>query len=140
MNNYNYPALDENDDNGTMPENVATLANAIVGHRIVSVERDVTVKDRGSYRCEIGTALVLDNGKRVVLVDTDDCCAYTSLRGVIDKLPETDHIITAVRPDDSYTKWHILADLGEVLELQVGWSSGNPFYYGYGFDIVVEDA
>jgi hypothetical protein len=25
------------------------------------------------------------------------------------------------------------------MQLKVGWSCGNPFYYGYGFDIQVED-
>lgn len=37
-----------------------------------------------------------------------------------------------------FTKWHIYADMGDVMELDVEWSCGNPFYYGYGFDIVVE--
>jgi hypothetical protein len=27
--------------------------------------------------------------------------------------------------------------MGDVLELQVGWSPGNPFYYAYGFHIDV---
>ena len=39
-----------------------------------------------------------------------------------------------------YTRWHIYADLGDVLELTVGWSCGNPFYYGYGFYIDVVPA
>lgn len=30
-------------------------------------------------------------------------------------------------------------DMGDVLELNVGWSSGNPFYYAYGFNIRVTD-
>jgi len=36
-----------------------------------------------------------------------------------------------------YQTWHIYADWGDVLKLEVGWSCGNPFYYGYGFDIDV---
>ena len=39
---------------------------------------------------------------------------------------------------DGFTRWHIYADMGDVLELEVGWSCGNPFYYGYGFNITVE--
>jgi hypothetical protein len=51
-----------------------------------------------------------------------------------------DHIITGVGTTGGYTTWHIYADMGDVLELSVGWSSGNPFYYGYGFDISVVEA
>lgn len=80
------------------------------------------------------------DGRKVVLSNTDDCCAYTALDGLVEHLPTTDHVITAVKADQDFERWHIIADLGEVLELQVGWSSGNPFCYGYGFDIDVVDA
>lgn len=136
-----YPAevLDENyDDDGTMPENVAELASHVIGRKIVKVEKGVSVPSRW-YGTTSGTALVLDNGKRVVLVDTDDCCAYTALEDVILNLDKIDHAILGVGTTDGYTKWHIYADLGDVVELQVGWSCGNPFYYGYGFDIAVID-
>lgn len=32
------------------------------------------------------------------------------------------------------------AVVGDVMELEVGWSCGNPFYYGYGFSINVVPA
>ena len=32
------PSVGEDDDNGTMPENIATLEAAVVGHRIVTAE------------------------------------------------------------------------------------------------------
>ena len=38
---------------------------------------------------------------------------------------------------DDFQTWHIYCDLGDILELDVAWSCGNPFYYGYGFDIDV---
>lgn len=120
-----------------MPDNVAALSNAVVGHRIVSaVQQDV----KGRWRAiEQGLVLTLDNGKRVVLMDTDDCCAYTELEAFLLHPEAVDHVILGVGTTDKYTTWHIFADMGDVLELTVGWSCGNPFYYGYGFDITVED-
>lgn len=137
-----YPPVVGDDDDGTMPDNVATLADAIVGHRIVKVERNVesTVTRWGrDYKETTALVLTLDTGRRVSLSSGGDCCAYTDLENLIEHLPATDHVITAVRPNDNYTTWHVLADMGEVLELQVGWSCGNPFYYAYGFEIAVRD-
>ena len=74
-----------------------------------------------------------------MLVDTDDCCAYTDLEEIILNLDKIDHAILGVGTTEGYTKWHIYADLGDVVEMQVGWSCGNPFYYGYGFEIAVVD-
>lgn len=128
------------EDDGTMPENVAALASEIVGHKIVEVRKNMRAKHPYYSWHEMGTGLVLDNGKIVVLIDTSDCCAYTELQEVIEHLPLADHVITNVTPEEDYDTWHIFADLGEVLELKVGWSSGNPFYYGYGFCISVVDA
>lgn len=136
-----YPTeiLDNNEDDGTMPENVEELAGHVVGRRIVAVETSIRVP--GSYYGrKSGTALVLDNGKRVVLADDGDCCAYTSLNDIVLNLDKIDHVITGVGTTDGYTTWHIYADLGDVVEMKVGWSCGNPFYYGYGFDISVIDA
>ena len=41
MSNSPYPpeTLGSDDDNGTMPENVATLAETVIGHRIVAAEQ-----------------------------------------------------------------------------------------------------
>lgn len=142
-----YPAeqLGDDDDDGTMPANVAELAEAVVGRRIVSVEQGATLPDgltKWGWRSadEGVTLLTLDDGRRVYLCDTDDCCAYTALEGVIKHLDQIDHMITGVGTTNGFTKWHIYADMGDVLELSVGWSAGNPFYYGYGFDIYVKDA
>lgn len=83
------------------------------------------------------SGITLDNGEKVLLADTSDCCAYTSLESFLLHPERVDHIITGVGTTDKYQRWHIYADLGDVLELEVGWSAGNPFYYGYGFDIHV---
>ena len=72
-----------------------------------------------------------------LLANTNDCCAYTELEAFLLHPERVDHIIMGVGTTDTYTRWHIYADLGDVLELTVGWSCGNPFYYGYGFDIDV---
>lgn len=141
---YPEETLGEDDDDGTMPENVEELRKAVVGHRIVSVDKGVTatVVDylwRGKpYRQEhTGTQITLDNGEKVLLVDSGDCCACTELELFLLHYDKVDHIITGVGTTGEYTKWHIYADAGDVLELTVGWSCGNPFYYGYGFDIYV---
>lgn len=138
---YPEELLGDDEDNGTMPENVAELSSAVVGHRIVRVEENaaVPVSTEWCSRAVTGTALTLDDGTRVFLVDTDDCCAYTELKAFMLHPERVDHVITGVGTTDGYTQWHIYADLGDVLELTVGWSPGNPFYYGYGFNIRVSD-
>jgi hypothetical protein len=133
---YPVETLGEDDDDGTMPENVAELEKAVVGRRIVRAGKEETETRWG------GTAtafvLTLDDGTRVSLVDTSDCCAYTDLEDFFAHPEMVDHAITGVGTSEGYTKWHIYADFGDVLRLDVGWSPGNPFYYGYGFDIAVE--
>jgi hypothetical protein len=74
-----------------------------------------------------------------VLANTDDCCAYTDLEDFLLHADRIQHVITGVGTTGEYTTWHVFADMGDVLEMKVGWSAGNPFYYGYGFDIAVED-
>jgi hypothetical protein len=136
---YPVEVLGEDDDDGTMPANVAELADAVVGHRIVGVEQGVEVK--GCYwGTDTATVITLDNGKRVNLIDGDDCCAYTALEKFLLHPDRVDHVITGVGTTGGYSTWHIYADFGDVLELEVGWSCGNPFYYAYGFSITVTDA
>lgn len=140
MSEAKYPieVLGEWDDDGTMPGNVETLTEAVVGRRIVSAEHR-ELPGRYSWSSRRAFILTLDDGRRVVMRDTDDCCAYTELEAFLLHPERVDHVITGVGTTEGYTKWHIYADLGDVLELSVGWSSGNPFYYGYGFDIAVEE-
>lgn len=124
-----YPAetVHDDEDDGTMPENVAALAQAVVGHRIVNAEQE-----SGQF------VLTLDTGARVKLRDTSDCCAFTDLEAFLLHPDRVDHAITGVGTTEGFTKWHIYADFGDVVEMDVGWSCGNPFYYAYGFDIAVE--
>jgi hypothetical protein len=136
--NYPVEELDPDYDDGTMPDNVATLADVVVGHRIVSAEKK-TVPNGNYWGRQEATVITLDNGKKVLLRDTDDCCAYTSLEKFLLHPENIDHIIMGVGTTDGYSKWHIYADFGDIMEMEVGWSSGNPFYYGYGFDIEVVD-
>ncbi len=142
---YPREVLDGDDDDGTIVENVDALASDVIGHRIVKVEQGkyagkLLMGDNGFIEPGHGqTFITLDNGKTVVLSDTDDCCAYTTLEAFLLHPERVDHIITGVGTTDGYTTWHIYADFGDVLELTVGWSCGNPFYYGYGFVISVID-
>lgn len=136
-----YPpeVLGEDDDDGTMPANVAALQEAVIGHRIVSVKRGVEVPGSYGYGTDTATVITLDNDRMVQLVDTDDCCAFTALEAFLLHPERVGHMILGVGTTGGYTTWHIFADMGDVLELTVGWSCGNPFYYGYGFDIRVVD-
>lgn len=134
---YEPEVLEEDDDDGTMPENVDALSQAVVGHRIVDVERNIV--DPQSAWARRQTTITLDNGHKVRLIDTDDCCAYTYVEAFLLHPDLVDHEILGIGTTNEYTTWHIFADLGDILELTVGWSPGNPFYYGYGFDIQVED-
>lgn len=128
---------DDYEDDGTMPSNVAELSQAVVGHKIVSAEQ---AGEGSRYGYGKSTVLTLDNGRKVILQDTNDCCAYTELESFLLHPERIDHAIMGVGTTDGYETWHIYADLGDVMEMKVGWSCGNPFYYGYGFDITVKDA
>ncbi len=132
---------DSPEDNGTMPENVDTLRAAVVGRRIVKAERrnyeDPLYSRIGISRVKTGFFITLDDGTEVRMRDTADCCAYTMLDDFLLHPERVDHIILGVGTTEGFERWHIYADLGDVLELSVGWSAGNPFYYGYGFDIDV---
>lgn len=111
------------DENGYMAVSRDELATAVVGHCIVSVEDNV---------------ITLDNGKRVRMVEQADCCAYTELESFLLHPDRVDHIITGVGTTNGFDTWHIYADMGDVLELTVGWSAGSG-YYAYGFHIEVEE-
>jgi hypothetical protein len=117
-----------------MSGNVSELSDAVVGHRIVKAER--TDNDRWYSG---GLEITLDNGKKVVLRNTSDCCAYTDLDDFWLNPELVDHMIMGVTTDDRFYVWHIYADMGDILKLTVAWSSGNTGYYGFGFDIRVED-
>lgn len=127
-------------DDGTMPENVTDLEKNVVGHRIVSVRENVEIPEEGAHWWyKRGTEITLDNGKRVFLSDTKDCCARTELEKFLLHPEMVDHVITGVGTTEGYTVWHVYADFGDVLELSVDWSCGNPFWYAYGFNITVVD-
>lgn len=128
----------EDEDDGTMPSNVEELAKTVIGRRIVSVAKDVVIPGR-YYGTDTATVITLDDGRQVRLANTSDCCAYTELEAFLLHPELVDHEILGVGTTNGFTTWHIFADLGDILELTVGWSCGNPFYYGYGFDITVDD-
>lgn len=139
MSKYPPDEVGPDDDDGTMPDNVQTLRDAVVGHRIVSAERGV-VSDAHMYSGSANQlVLTLDNGRRVRLIDEGDCCAYTELEAFVHNPDLVEHVITGIETEGGYETWHVYADYGDVLTLKVGWSCGNPFYYAYGFRIRVED-
>jgi hypothetical protein len=125
---YPVEVLGEYVDDGTMTMSLAELTEQVVGHRIAATEQ------RGSE-----FVITLDNGKQVVMVERADCCAYTEVESFLLHPERVDHVITGVGTTDGFSTWHVYADMGDVLEMQVGWSCGNPFYYGYGFHIAVRE-
>lgn len=131
---YPLETLDPDADDGTMPDNVEQLKNAVVGHRIVSANIEEAPH---SWRQEPALVLTLDDGTKVSLHNTDDCCAHTTLDAFLLDPAGVDHVIMGVGTTEEYQVWHIYADYGDVLKLDLEWSCGNPFYYGYGFDINV---
>lgn len=137
MDRYPIEHLAEDRDDGTMPDNLAELREAVVGHRIVKTEHR-TLPGRW-YGNNSGFVITLDNGKEVRLAHTSDCCAYTEVEAFLLNPELVNHIVIGVGTTDGFTTWHIYADLGDILKLTIGWSAGNPFYYGYGFDISVVD-
>lgn len=135
MTKYAVERLGPDDDDGTMVDSKTKLEEAVVGHKIVKVEK-VTNSDPYSYGGD-KTVITLDNGTQVELVGVGDCCAYTELKSFLLNPELVDHAILGVGTTDYYTTWHVYADMGDVLKLNVDWSCGNPFYYGYGFQIQV---
>jgi hypothetical protein len=138
---YPIEVLGAEDDNGTMPENVERLRQAVVGRRIVKAEKrqvEMPWYEGSSHTRSVQAFVItLDDGREVRLADSDDCCAFTALEAFLLHPDRVDHMIMGVGTTENYTRWHIYADWGDVLELTVGWSPGNPFYYGYGFSIDV---
>lgn len=135
---YRTEVLTEDEDNGTMPENVDRLREAVIGRKIVAAEKATPPEGLYRYRYEeTGLRLTLDNGTAVWLVNDEDCCAYTTLESFLLDPASVDHRILGVGTTGGYTTWHIYADFGDVMKLEVDWSCGNPFYYGYGFNIKV---
>jgi hypothetical protein len=134
VNIYKEEVLHPDEDDGTMVDSKNDLADAVVGHRIVAVES----LDHPYHSGLKGVQLTLDTGQTVEVTGTADCCAYTEVESFLLHADKIDHVITGVGTTNGYQTWHIFADWGDVLELTVGWSPGNPFYYGYGFSIQVK--
>lgn len=135
---YPEEILGIDDDDGTMVASRDNLAEAVVGHKIVNAKMIGDHADLWYYRQ--GFEITLDTGRKVRMYGQSDCCAYTDISKFMLNVENIDHIITGVGTTDGFTTWHIYADMGDVLEMEVGWSCGNPFYYAYGFHIEVVDS
>lgn len=125
---------DEDYEAEVMGGSAQELEEAVVGRRILSVEK--VGHPRGLYRRD-GIKLSLDDGSTVFVDNTDDCCAFTEV-GDFKFLENTENVITSVTTDKDFNKWFVYAGNAPVLEMDVAWSPGNPYYYGFGFEIRVE--
>jgi hypothetical protein len=111
---------------GCMSESKEELSSSIVGHRIVSWEKQYEF-----------TLLTLDNGNAVSVKHRGDCCAFSEINKVtqmIDNL--VDHVITSVSVEGDHERWFILSDAGPVLGMDIAWSEGSGCYI-YAFDILI---
>ena len=118
-----------------MGDNAKLLESEVVGHRIIDVRED---KYNGGYPVTgSGVTLVLDNGNEIEILATNDCCAYTDVRD-FKFLAKTDNVVTRVETQDNFEQWYIYAAEVPVVSLGVDWSPGNPYYYGFGFNIAVK--
>lgn len=111
----------------TMPENVATLAAAVVGTEIrgVKIEGDKFT-------------IFLNNGKEVRLTDVINYGNFTELCDYTLHTELDGHVITGVGTTEKFTNWHLYSDFGDVLSLDVAWEAEDSGYE-YGFDITVEN-
>lgn len=125
-------------DDGTMPQSLEDLEKAVVGHRIVRAEKTQVKDEYYDYHYD-ALAITLDNGKQVLMKERGNCCAYTGVQQFLRNVESVDHVITGVGTTDGFEKWHIYADMGDMLELDVSWSGGNVGFYAYGFSIEVRD-
>lgn len=116
-------------DYNQLVSNINQLDELLIGHKIVSV-----VADESGF----GLRITLDNAVAVLMDATSACCAYTEVEAFLLHPELVDHMITGVTTTNDGTTWHVYADLGDILELTVGWSEGSG-YYGYGFDIQVKE-
>ena len=126
-----------------MEDSVEALTSIVLGKKIVSAEVrkwEICTKGEGGYdpwrNTGEGLVLTLDDGTSFAFVEQADCCAYTELENFITHPDKVDNIITGVKAEDDYQKWHVMADAGDVMELSVGWSEGSG-YYAYGFEFPV---
>ena len=126
-----------------MADSAEHLAALVVGKKIVSAEaRKWTLRNRDDsdyfpwHHEGEGLVLTLNDGTAFAFLGEADCCAYTDLENFIMHPDKVDNIITGVKTEDDYQKWHIMADAGDVMELSVGWSEGSG-YYAYGFEFPV---
>lgn len=124
-----------------MQEGLDQLSSNLVGQKIVSVHKQGAEPDGSGYvpygRSE-ETVFTLSNGRQVVLEDTDDCCAYTQVSR-FEFLSQGEHVITRVEADEGFETWSIYSDRVPVAILGVEWSPGNPYYYGFGFNVRVKE-
>ena len=134
---------DSDSDDGTMQKSAEELQKAVVGHRIIAAERKFINYSHSPYGLGTHMVLTLDNQTEVILVEINDCCAGTEIDAY--KLFSTEHVITSVGTTNGFQKWFIYGTLGlafgsssTVFGMDVDWSCGNPFYYGYGFNIIVQ--
>lgn len=140
--NYPEEVLDPDEDDGTMVGSRQSLEAAVIGHKIIEVKKTTLASHLSWAQNDDGLLITLDNGVKVWAAEMGDCCAYTEIdpMSILNHIDQIDHVITGVGTTDGFKTWHIYADLGDVLEFKVEWSCGNPFYYGYGFNVTVFSA
>ena len=120
----------------TVPDTVCQQISRLHELAIAAVLRDHVLNHPPRLD---GTMIVLDNGKRVVVEDTSDCCAYAEVLEFLFNADKVDHVITDVSLNSGGYEINIVADMDDVLALRIRWSEGSGWGYSFGFKIKVKE-
>lgn len=130
-----------------LEEGMNKVFSEVVGHSIVSVEKNSTHKWDDTYR------LTLDDGRKFLFKSVSDCCAYGAIDEISVHGAAVSNIITDVKRvkrkgSDEYEsaeRWFFLADMEETInasnklmtiDVSAGAGSGC---YTFGFEIEIID-
>lgn len=103
------------------------LREVVIGRKLVSVE---------------GETITLDNGTRIKISGSSDCCAWGD--ATLGKIVDSEHVITGVRSVDDGKKSEatvfLMTDAGSAMEIAQEWDESNGYYfYGLYFTVTAAD-
>lgn len=103
------------------------LREVVIGHRLISVD---------------GETITLDNGTRIKISGSSDCCAWGD--ATLGKIVDSEHVITGVRSVDDGNKSEatvfLMTDAGSAMEIAQEWDESSGYYfYGLYFTVTAPD-
>lgn len=103
------------------------LREVVIGHKLVAVE---------------GETMTLDNGTRIKISGSSDCCAWGD--ATLGKIVDSEHVITGVRGvddgDANKATVFLMTEAGSAMEIAQEWDESNGYYfYGLYFTVMAPD-